>query len=490
MLPRLSEGFEASKKIARKVYGKRLIYSGIEDKADLTTLRNEGAKDILIRFPYIRQFDSVEELLEGFDIVAIDPDYYYMLDNLKTVGACKAYCNEYISFLERFGEHFTFVIEPAASRAIIGEDFSNAWIEEMQVRGFNVMPYITVPEDTVFLTESGNLDPVTAAAVDHTVFYHEGHSRAVQTWAKRHNVWLIGSGVQEAANMDSSNYAGFISPAWKNGQTHNTTYFYYNGRFEKFLQKDQQTAFKRRKEHILSLGFSNMREITTPLGYNRLNLKAWRAFEDKLMYDYRRQQSLSDLEYAEAQDDYIKNRNPDGALLPTKAEDTQRIMRRDRVINKYIKIEDEEGRTFIDARSVMAAQCDSCELSSVCPMYDAGSDCAFKTFSPIQGKKDLEAVMGNALGISYNRLQQEYLKEKLTGNVGTPEMTKQMNDFFKNAEIYNKVIAAPKTSGSNPVIGALNQAIGDANPQGNSLVQKIMSDAVKTVVVEVEAEKL
>lgn len=78
-------------------------------------------------------------------------------------------------------------------------------------------------------------------------------------------------------------------------------------------------------------------------------------------------------------------------------------------------------------------QCNTCQVSSVCPQYRAGYECAFLPFLKahrIEDESDLVEYMKNLLGANMRRIHVSTLMETASGAAPSLELSEQLNLAF------------------------------------------------------------
>lgn len=149
---------------------------------------------------------------------------------------------------------------------------------------------------------------------------------------------------------------------------------------------------------------------------------------------------------------------------------------------------DADGNKIITERhllknsNVPLRQCDTCHVAATCPAFNPGAECAFELPVEIKTKDQLSAAMSAVLEMQAQRVAFMRFQEELNGGYSDPNVSQEMDRFFKMVESLKKVEdnrefirfqVESRTQG-----GVLSALFGEQAKKVNELPQPVDSSRV------------
>lgn len=168
------------------------------------------------------------------------------------------------------------------------------------------------------------------------------------------------------------------------------------------------------------------------------------------------------------------------------------------VTSKSIIDQDAQGREFLrdapilSSSSVSLRQCDSCFVSSNCPAFKPGSQCAFNLPVEIKTKEQLKALLNAIIEMQGARVAFARFAEELNGGYPDPntgleidrlfKIVKQLKELEENRE-FIRITAERQASG-----GVLSALFGDRASQLRDLPNGGLTEIQATQIIHEQLE--
>lgn len=256
---------------------------------------------------------------------------------------------------------------------------------------------------------------------------------------------LYGSNITNPKVLGGARFAATTSMAWLSGRRYGELWLFLRGQLRHFKADQLQRAVRAYKDDIEALGGNAeacaeaKAEALTYVGVKSLMLMA-NSLSGRVRDRVKSETS-----------DISENAAPKGQLLdvsPTSATSGAMVpMSREKVNLPVLA-----GKQANDASLRM---CDSCDLSTVCPRYDAGAACAFQIPSDLNGEEVLQVI----LKWQFDRIAFGVFAEQVNGGQPLPKTGQEMDRYMKMLTSV-KELRKP----DEPIAGALSAILADLRP--------------------------
>ncbi len=485
MLKRFSNDFPLSRQVSRDAKGKRVVFGGIDQVSEIKILTEAGAEDICVGMNFIKgkMGGTIENQFEGIDVCVLDSQNFFLRSAGFTEGGIKTWCSDLLDIFEALPEMFTYAIGPSIVYDMLGIDFFNAFFEEVADRYLPVFPLIYRSDQDL-----------ASACLYHSQFVFVSREVAMD---RPFMNWLLGEArprsiaigaymVDDPYVLERDPYFTVIQSGWKAGSLYGSLFMFNpeSGKMVKILNENRQALIKKYEKFFQSVNIETSKLLASISQYMDFsNAVMWNAYSQKLELDFRQSYWITDIEAMEARSEFVTKYAPEShpIRLTDPVAALQEIVRSDdRTITSFLKADDDENVTFLDARNLILTACNDCHVSSSCPLFKAGARCAFKTFAPVRDKQDLQNMLGAVLGMQNSRLQQAAMIERLQGGEMTEPVSKEFNALFKNSKIYNDITLSAPAKTAPAGAGTTTSVVGvEITSDGkNSTVKALMGALV------------
>jgi hypothetical protein len=197
---------------------------------------------------------------------------------------------------------------------------------------------------------------------------------------------------------------------------------------------------------------------------------------------------------AAAASDKPARANMQNGLISTPAGPGQEIAQidvavRETVLLPIISINEQDGVRKVQLNAVTARQCDSCNLSEMCPGYEAQSACKYAVPVEIKTKEQWEAASQALLEIQYQRVAHGVFVEQTDGGDLTPRVGQEMDRWFKMLSSIKELETVPDKSDEGPMTRFFKKAQDQLGAGNSGDEEDEEDDAIEGEVLGDEEEE-
>lgn len=484
MLYKFTMQYPETKPLDTETYGKTVIMSGFDSIHEVETAYKTGVRDICVTYQMIGRLEEEElfNLFEKFNIVVLDAN---SMDFVKITGNAEAYqamVNMFVTFFEANINLFTFAIEPKHIISVLGEDTYLDYREEFAARDLPIFPLLQ--HESLQFTKDNILDKVTHVVFESTDHFNLSTYRSFENACVEAGVQIVTKNMNHPYRINKSKMSIVITDGWKHGTKYGTTYLYSEQTDDLMVYdaKNKVATRNKHREDIEALGV-DFQALTqdVPVAYEHLNTLSWLRYRDKLAVSAHNVTWLDPVDYAKLLEMTVARTHTDPSFRELAIHQEAVDKARELVVRENPEMAEQPNKLkFIDPRQFISAPCNNCAVKDFCPEFKAGSNCVYTSTAMVNTREDLRNALGSVFTMALQRLQQAAFQERMLGNELSPEVSKEIAEFFKNAKIYNEIQKEGSiTVGVKDANGRIITAEGDMGSVGNDVVRQL-TDAMMT----------
>lgn len=432
----------------------QLYYSGAEVPSWKKVLLEEGVEHVSLSYMGLRRrtkFVRPWRIADKFDAsqkVFLDSGAYTVNtdDEKYTQGELKDIAAHYMSFVGDNIDDLEFVSE--FDCLALGVE----WIRAMREDFYDGLPDgkfmpIWHPEWGV-----DDLDRLcqryARVGVPQTALGGRNLVPALNGYVRQYGTKLHGVAMTKPDQMAAVEWDSVASTSWISPSQYGDTIIWTGKELKRYPKKMKDAARRRHRTYIDDIGFDSEKiaaDDTTEL--IRLSLWSWRqvvsSLEGKAVERY--VVTTSDAEESEPNPEVetstVVTTTPETrksvATVPVRRRDTVGALPVMGISQMTEQFVDTDGSTkerqipLLNVRSTSQRACSTCFLATKCPMFEAGSNCAYEIPVTIRTKDQMQALQNSLIEMQTQRVLFGRMAEELEGGYPDPNLSSEVDRLQK-----------------------------------------------------------
>jgi len=309
-------------------------------------------------------------------------------------------------------------------------------------------------------------------------------------------------------------WASVASLSWMSPSQYGDTIVFTGKELKRYPKKYKDQARKRHRTLFTNNGFDAQKiEDDDRDEVLRLSIWSWQ----QLMKHLNREASTAEVvtkqpegaagDFAELPGEVVDRapgemrNSPTTVVIPERRElTTLPVMGLDTLTEKYIDGEDgqtkERSVPLVVIRSESMRVCDSCFLSAKCPMFLAGSNCAYNIPVTIRTKDQMQALQNSLIDMQTQRILFMKMAEDLEGGYADPNLSSELDRLQKMIKVKTELEQDSfsvkfEAKGTNGQAGIMSRLFGkEAGDQARALPQEVSADRMIVEMDVIDVEEL